>query len=587
MLLFPFARRSSARTLLRAAEASQAWIEFTPAGEIIAVSDGFIKTFGYARRALIGQHHRMFLFPEDAAAPSYTAMWQALAEGTEMQGVFRRRAQDGTLRWLHGAYTPVRDPFGRVRRVIKFARDVTASEIARADDRSRVDALDRSQATIAFDLAGNILDANTNFLQAVGYARDEVVGKHHAMFVAPAYARSAEYAAFWRRLGSGEPFVDTFQRVAKGGREIHIQGSYNPLRRPDGVVYGVVKYVSDVTTQVKEQRALEALVQEARSSLGALAQGDLTQPITGTYTGPLGALAADVNTALAMLRDTIGAMSESAVSVAAAVAQLAQGNEDLAQRTNRQASALEESAASLEELSASVTRNAHVASSSRDVATDALANADHGARVSHEAISAIGQVSASGKRIGEITRVINEIAFQTNLLALNAAVEAARAGEHGRGFSVVAEEVRHLAQRAATASREIESLIDATLTQLTSGESLVQQTGTSIEQARARVQTVHGRIDDVATASQEQASGLAQLNVAIGDLDTTTQQNAALVEELSATNESLRSDAERLRRQVERFTLQRSARGAMHRDAPRRPGGAPDARVDAEFAMVF
>ena len=492
------------------------------------------------------------------------------------------------MRWLLSPYTPVRNVFGRVRRVIKFAQDVTATEIQRAEDRSRVEALDRSQAAIAFDLEGTILSANDNFLQAVGYTRDEIVGQHHRIFVAPDDARSAAYAAFWQRLRSGEPFVDTFARRAKGGREIHIQGSYNPLRRPDGVVYGVVKYVSDVTAQVKAQRALASLVDEARGSLGALARGDLTHPITGRYEGPLGELAADVNQALAMLQDTIGEMSESAVSVAAAVAQLAQGNEDLAQRTNRQASALEESAASLEELTSSVSRNAEVAETSRGVAGEATATADRGATVSAEAIGAMDQVSNSGKRIGEITRVINEIAFQTNLLALNAAVEAARAGEHGRGFSVVAEEVRTLAQRAASASREIESLIGTTLDQLGAGHALVKETGASIGQMRTSVQTVSGRIDEVASASREQAEGLSQLNVAIGDIDATTQQNAALVEELSATNAALRSEAERLRRQVERFTLTaRDRRPSASGSVRRATHAAARDHTDDALALVF
>ncbi|HMS03793.1 MAG TPA: methyl-accepting chemotaxis protein, partial [Gemmatimonadaceae bacterium] len=176
----------------------------------------------------------------------------------------------------------------------------------------------------------------------------------------------------------------------------------------------------------------------------------------------------------------------------------------------------------------------------------------------------------------------------TNLLALNAAVEAARAGEHGRGFSVGAEEGRTPAQRAASASREIESLIGTTLDQLGAGHALVKETGASIGQMRTSVQTVSGRIDEVASASREQAEGLSQLNVAIGDIDATTQQNAALVEELSATNAALRSEAERLRRQVERFTLTaRDRRPSASGSVRRATHAAARDHTDDALALVF
>jgi methyl-accepting chemotaxis protein len=194
------ARRSGASALLHAAEQDLAWIEFTPTANIVAMSDGFLDLFGYTRRELVGQHHRQFVLPDDAASAEYADLWRRLANGSAESGVFRRRAKDGRVCWLHRADTPIRNRSGRVHRVVKFTRDVTAAKTQRAQDRSRLDALDRSQASITFDLEGRILDASTNFLQAVGYAREEVVGQHHRLFMDPVDAATPAYAAFRSRL---------------------------------------------------------------------------------------------------------------------------------------------------------------------------------------------------------------------------------------------------------------------------------------------------------------------------------------------------------------------------------------------------
>lgn len=576
MFSLPLGRRSTARTMLRAAEAAQAWIEFRPDGSIVAASANFLTAFGYTAAELRGAHHRMLCHDDLIQSETYEAFWRDLAAGIPTAGVYRRRTKSGEERYVQGSYTPVRSAFGRVRRVIKFVTDVTTDAKQRASDQSRLEALDRNLAVITFDLEGNILEANANFLQAMGYTRDEVVGRHHRLFVDPAESVSAGYRQFWRRLASGEAFVDTFRRVAKGGREVFIQGSYNPLVGPDGRVYGVVKYVTDVTEAVRSRLAMEAIVDEMRSSLEALAGGDLTCPVRGNYSGMLGVLADDLNATLDTLRVTIGDIGTVSQEVAIGVQQIADGNQQLASRTTIQGNALAESSASLEELTCSVSDTAQSAETAAQLVRAAECDAAQGAAVSGDAQRVMACIAADSRRIGEITRVINEIAFQTNLLALNAAVEAARAGDHGRGFAVVAEEVRRLALQASQSSKEIELLINGTLQQVRDGAALVEQTVHAIEAVGTSVRRVSEHMDEVARASRAQADGIGQLNTAIADVDRATQQNALLVDEVNTTNATLRREVDRLRHRVQQFRLQdphtRQTAGSTTRHTAKSPG---------------
>jgi methyl-accepting chemotaxis protein len=254
------------------------------------------------------------------------------------------------------------------------------------------------------------------------------------------------------------------------------------------------------------------------------------------------------------LSDIVGSVRLGADSVGSAARQISSGNDDLSQRTQEQASALEETASSMEEMTATVKQNADNARQASQLATGARDQADRGGAVVGRAVGAMGEISASSKRIADIIDVIDEIAFQTNLLALNAAVEAARAGEQGRGFAVVASEVRSLAQRSATAAKEIKDLINDSVAKVQAGTALVDESGKSLHEIVASVKRVADIVAEISAASEEQASGIDQVNTAITQMDTTTQQNAALVEEAAAASKAMEQQAQVLVEKVSFFS---------------------------------
>ena len=356
-------------------------------------------------------------------------------------------------------------------------------------------------------------------------------------------------------MNRGEFDAGVYRRVSKNGKEVWIQASSNPILDGNSKVYKVVKFATDITAQKHAQAQLEACMNEAQQSLTALAGGHLTHAMQGAYEGELQKIKAGINTALTNLTSTMTTVREVVEAVSTASEQITKGNEDLSQRTSEQASALEETAASMEEMTSTVKQNADNAKRADQLAIAARETADKGGAVTQKAVEAMGEINKSSKKIADIITVIDEIAFQTNLLALNAAVEAARAGEHGRGFAVVAAEVRNLAQRSATAAKEIKGLINESIQRVSDGSELVNQSGKTLEEIVTSVKRVTDIIAEISAASQEQASGLDQVNKAVMSMDETTQQNAALVEETTSAAQSMKEQARELQRQVEQFKV--------------------------------
>ncbi|MBA0285527.1 methyl-accepting chemotaxis protein [Stenotrophomonas maltophilia] len=310
----------------------------------------------------------------------------------------------------------------------------------------------------------------------------------------------------------------------------------------------------------------ENLVQVS-TLLQAISRGDLTVRMQGDFHGVFARMRDDCNATVDQLKQIVGRIQSSASSINLAAGEIASGNTDLSRRTEQQAANLEETAASMEELTSTVKQNAEHARQANQLAIGAHGVASQGGEVVGQVVTTMSAIEASSKKIAEIISVIDGIAFQTNILALNAAVEAARAGEQGRGFAVVASEVRTLAQRSAGAAKEIKGLIEDSVGKVADGSALVRQAGTTMGEIVASVQRVTDIMADISAASQEQSSGIEQVNQAVVQMDETTQQNAALVEEASAAARSMEEQANLLAEAVSVFRTGAATAAAVVRPA--------------------
>jgi methyl-accepting chemotaxis protein len=229
-------------------------IEFTLDGVILDANQNFLNVSGYSRQEIIGKHHRMFVLPDYQASKEYADFWKRLRKGESFSGQFQRVAKDGHSIWIEASYLPFYLPNGKFEKIIKFASDITNVKADEFRLRGFEDAVDQQFAVIHFSIDGMIQSANQNFLNTLGYRMDEIVGKHHRMFVPDEDVKSAEYSRFWARLASGERFSGEFRRVNKQGREIWINASYNPIFSPSGKVESVVKYATDITYAIDNRR---------------------------------------------------------------------------------------------------------------------------------------------------------------------------------------------------------------------------------------------------------------------------------------------------------------------------------------------
>ncbi len=315
----------------------------------------------------------------------------------------------------------------------------------------------------------------------------------------------------------------------------------------------------------------EIIVNEVGRVLEALSRGDLTEKIGNDYPGAFGQLKEDANSTVDKLMEIIAQVKYSTDMITTAAQEIAEGNNDLSQRTEEQASSLEETASSMEELTATVKQNAENARQANHLSMEASDIAVKGGKAVGDVVRTMALISTSSGKIMDIISVIEGIAFQTNILALNAAVEAARAGEQGRGFAVVAGEVRSLAQRSAAAAKEIKTLINDSVDKVHTGSKQVDQAGMTMNEIVTAVKRVTDIMSEISAATNEQSAGIEQVNHAIIQMDTVTQQNAALVEEAAAAADSMQSQAAALAVAMSTFMLEEDGRGtavSMHAAQP-------------------
>jgi methyl-accepting chemotaxis protein len=535
------------RGQIAAIHRAQAVVEFSLDGTVLEANENFLHVTGYSRAEVLGRHHGTFVDGAAARGAEYRAFWAKLNRGEHEVGTFKRVGKGGRELWFQASYNPISDVTGKPVRIVKYATDVTEQMARNADRAGQLAAIGRSQAVVEFDMDGTIRKINENFAQAMGYAEHEVVGKHHSLFTDARDSGSADYQAFWAKLNRGESEVGRYKRVAKGGREIWIQASYNPIPDASGRPFKVVEYASDVTASQQARQQLHLAVKQTQEVVKSATGGDLTQrvPMEGKE-GDLESLCRGVNTLLESTAEMVRQVKAATSGVQQGAEEISRGNANLSQRTEEQASSLEETASSMEQMTSTVKQTADNAGQANQLAMAARQQAEKGGNVVGAAVKAMSGINEASKKIADIIGVIDEIAFQTNLLALNAAVEAARAGEQGRGFAVVATEVRNLAGRSATAAKEIKALIHDSVARVDEGSKLVDESGRTLEEIVNAVKKVTDIVAEIAAASREQSGGIEQVNKAIVQMDTTTQQNAALVEQAAAASQAIVEQAQAL-----------------------------------------
>jgi methyl-accepting chemotaxis protein len=535
---------------------AQAVIAFSLDGRVLEANANFLAVMGYSIEEIRGQHHSLFVDPIYRQSTDYRVFWDKLGRGEYDSGQYKRIAKGGREVWLQASYNPILDMNGKPFKVVKFATDITAHKLQAADFDGQLAALGKAQAVIEFGLDGRVLNANANFLSLLGYTLAEIRGQHHSMFVDPAYRQTAEYRIFWDKLGRGEYDAAQYKRVAKGGRELWLQASYNPILDLNGKPWKVVKYATDITEQVRGAELLRQAVEQTQTVVNRAQANDLSGriPLEGKA-GDIKGLCAGVNGMLDTMVGVVSGILEASSTIATAAREISMGNTDLSQRTEEQASSLEETAASLEELTSTVRQNADNAQQANKLAHSASEVAVKGGQVVSDVVRTMEGINQASRKIGDIIGVIDEIAFQTNILALNAAVEAARAGEQGRGFAVVAAEVRNLAQRSANAAKEIKSLISESAAKVDTGSRLVGAAGQTMDEIVHSVKRVADIMAEISAASKEQSNGIEQVNTAVMQMDKITQQNAALVEQAAAAAKSMEDQTDGLAGMVAAFTL--------------------------------
>jgi methyl-accepting chemotaxis protein len=498
-----------AAPLVAALGAAQALILFELDGTIREANARFGAVMGYAPDELVGRHHRVFMPPGEAETEAYRRHWARLGRGEPITGRVLRVARGGREVWLQVSYVPVLDPTGAPRFIAKLAADVTDDELRGAELAARVEAIGAAVATIEFTPDGEIVDCNELFSQAMGYRPQELRGRHHRTFLDPAEARGAAYARFWRELADGITQTGEFRRLGKGGREVFLQAAYTPVKDRAGRVRKVLKVAQVVDSR---QAQVDLILELGRSLKGA---------------------EVELRGSTAALQGAVEQNAEASQQQAVAVAEVTSTLSELRQTSQQ---ALE----SAERLLATSERTVAASAQGRDTVTQSL----EGMGAIRDRVSVIQDriltLAESTQQIGEIVSTVNEIAEQSKLLALNASIEAARAGESGRSFSVVAGEMRSLAEQSKQATREVRQILmgiqegtraavlaaEEGIAKVESGQRLVARSGELMEALAEVVQQSGDASRLIAHASRQQGQGVSQVADAMVNIDRAVRATA-------------------------------------------------------------
>jgi methyl-accepting chemotaxis protein len=561
-------RTNEAEGKVAAIGRSQSVIEFDLEGHILSANDNFLKTMGYVIEEVRGKHHRMFCAPGVAQSEAYAEFWHKLGRGDFDSGEYKRLAKSGREVWLQASYNPIFDIEGRPVKIVKFATDVTQQKLRNVEFEGKVNAMGRAQSVVEFDLKGHVLAANQNALDLVGYTLDEVRGKHHRMFCDPAITQTEAYTNFWDRLGRGEYESGEYKRIGKGGQERWIQATYNPILDLEGRPMKIVKFAVDITETKLRNSEFESKV-KAVDRGQAVIEFDLDGKVLSANDNFLRTMGFSLRE-IAGQHHSMFCSNEYIVSeeyrdfwlrlnkgeffsgrfhrvgkfgrdvwiqatyspifnlkgepmrvvkYAHDVSAQVKLEQQIKSKTNDMTRTVSELGSAIAEITTNTT-------TATTLASETQLNAEQGFEALRKSIEAIELIQKSSTQIADIVRVIGDIASQTNLLAFNAAIEAARAGEHGVGFSVVAGEVRKLAERSSQAAREIAKLIEESVTRVNVGSDRSQQAKSAFERIVGSVTRTSESIRQIATSTNTQRQASESVERLIGQLMSAPGVNA-------------------------------------------------------------
>ena len=551
-------------------------------GEIVNCNDKFCEISQYSREEAVGQPHSLTRHP-DMPKAVFKEMWATIGKGRIFRGVIKNRKKDGTPYYVDAVIAPVMGKNGKPRKYLGVRYDITATEIERQNAKGTMAAIDTTFAYIEFEPSGQILAANENFLKTVGYRAEEIVGRHHRMFVDPKFANSPEYTQMWEKLRAGQATVGVFQRFGRDNKKIWIQAVYAPVMDEVGRVAKVIKIAIDVTETEEGNLRLRKNVDEILGVVQAASAGDLTREVTVRGEDPVGQLGTGLHTFFGNLRHSIATIGENATALAGASEELSAVSSQMSSNAQQTASQAMLVSTATEEVNANVA----VVSTGVDELNAAIReiakNASDAARVSQQAVtiasqtnSTISKLGDSSMEIGKVVNVITSIAEQTNLLALNATIEAARAGEAGKGFAVVANEVKELAKETAKATEDISKKIETIQADTSGAIEAIRQISDVINQINDISNTIASAVEEqTATANEmgrnvsEAARGsaeIAQNITAVADATQSTTEGAS--NSMQAASELSRMAGE-LQRLVGQFKYHRETM------QNRSPGYAP------------